>query len=123
NFRMLPHYLWLNIRNVAGRVKSSFDILSSLNPRVAESLRRKLHEPIVVHVNRSGNVLLPTLRLIEINPHGILNLFSFAHGWQGKLVDYFLIAEQLNRHPNGPKTTLPKTYRCALPPLLAISRC
>jgi hypothetical protein len=50
-------------------MERGFDILCSLNARRAECLRRKFHEPIVVHIDGLRNIGFPLLRLIEVDRH------------------------------------------------------
>ena len=57
----------LDISKVACITQGSLYILCRLDASFAESLGREGHEPIVVHVNGLSNIILPLLRLVEID--------------------------------------------------------
>lgn len=63
---------WGNLREVRGQVERRLNIFGRLNPCRPKRGWRKIHEPVVVHIDRRRDVRFPLMRLVEIYGH-ILN--------------------------------------------------
>jgi hypothetical protein len=48
---MGPHYYRLDVSKVVGQLKCGLNIFCSFDPRVPKSMRRKFHEPVIVHIH------------------------------------------------------------------------
>ena len=73
---MLAHECRLNIRDVVGRIKRRFNVFGGLHAGRTKCLRRELHEPVIVHIDRLDDVSFPLLRLIEVDGHSRFRLHA-----------------------------------------------
>lgn len=66
---MLPQHCRLDVGQVVGCVQRGLHGLRRLDVRLAKRARRKVHEPVVVHIDGHRDVRLPTIRVVAVNGH------------------------------------------------------